>query len=84
MSWGTTYYNTIRDQVEAVMRETAIADHSLVHALLERGNTVEEIKAMTPEKRMDEWLSWNGYGVYALTLVKRMSAAGYSIVEIFP
>ena len=70
------YYNTASYLVQEAMVETGIDHHDLVHALLEREHTVEDIKAMSPRKRLQEYLHWNFYMERADTILAVADAAG--------
>jgi hypothetical protein len=70
------YYNTASYLVQEAMIETGIDHHDLVHALLERDHTVEDIKAMPPRKRLQEYLHWNFYMERADMILSVADAAG--------
>jgi hypothetical protein len=72
----TRYYNTASYLVREAMIETGIDHHDLVHALLERDHTVEDIKTMSPRKRLQEYLHWNFYMDRADTILAVADAAG--------
>jgi len=70
------YYNTAGYLVREAMIETGIDHHDLIHALLERDHTVEDIKAMSPRKRLQEYLHWNFYMDRADVILAVADAAG--------
>lgn len=70
------YYNTASYLVREAMVETGIDHHDLIHALLERDHTVEDIKAMSPRKRLQEYLHWNFYMERADMILAAADAAG--------
>lgn len=76
-----SYFSTNPEAVEVAMGVTGIKHHRLVHALIERGFNAEEIKAMSPEARLDEYMSWEGLNGWTRTLLDIAKAAGFVVGE---
>lgn len=76
-----TYYDTTPQQVEDAMEATGIDNHRLIHALLERDHSIDEIKAMTPTKRLDEFLHWEGIIGWTGTILSVAKDAGFVVGE---
>lgn len=77
----TKYFDTNPEAVEAAMTETGLKNHGLVHALLERKHTVDEIKAMSAYTRLDEYLRWQGIAGWTSLIVNVAKAAGFKMYE---
>ncbi len=72
------YYDTTPEQVQRVSAELGMAT-SLVHALLEGGNTPEQIRAMPPQERFNGYCTWHGLIGWGSNLIAAATAAGVCI-----
>ena len=72
------HFNTTPTQVAEAAEQLGMGK-PLVHALLERGATVESIKIMSPTKRFSEYCDWHGLVGWSSSLLAAARSAGVKL-----